>query len=304
MTSTLSHLNYALPDPRRGILRVTGPDRRSFLQGLVSNDLDRLSPDRAIWAALLMPQGKFLHDFMIVEQGESLLLDAEGERLDDLKRRLSIYKLRSNVAIEAMPDRTSWVGWGPDATQRFGLTEPGQALHLDDATLFADPRRLDLGLRIIAPGEEAASLFEDRGFSGGHFAEWDRLRMSLGVPDGSRDMAIEKAILLENGFDELGGVAWDKGCYMGQELTARTKYRGLVKKRLMPVRIDGPALDPGTIIEGEDGSEAGEMRSARDGVGLALLRLDAIRSGETLKAGETALTPMPAGWMVLEPVKP
>src|SRR5262249_11583985 len=124
-----------------------------------------------------------------------------------------------------------------------------------------------------------------------------RLRMAEGVPDGSRDMVIDKAILLENGFDELGGVAWDKGCYMGQELTARTKYRGLIKKRLLPVRLEGPAREPGTIIESETGGEAGEMRSARDGIGLALLRLDAIKSGENLTAGGTVLHPEPPDWL-------
>jgi hypothetical protein len=294
-----SHLGYALPEPRRGLLRIGGADRRSFLQGLVSNDLDKVEPGRAIWAALLTPQGKFLHDFLIAEQGETLLIDAESERLDDLKRRLSLYKLRSAVTIEALPDRAAWIGWGPDAAARFGLHQPGAALHLDEAVVFADPRRLELGVRIIAPGEEAAGLFEARGFSGDHFAEWDRLRMAEGVPDGSRDMMVDKAILLENGFDELGGVAWDKGCYMGQELTARTKYRGLIKKRLLPVRLDGPVPEPGTIIEGENGNEAGEMRSARDGIGLALLRLDALKSGERLRAVDTIVTPEPPDWLTV-----
>ena len=115
-------------------------------------------------------------------------------------------------------------------------------------------------------------------------------------------MQVEKAILLENGFDELHGVDWKKGCYVGQELTARTKYRGLIKKRLLPVGIAGPLPEPGAIIEA-DGREAGEMRSAVDGpdfsVGLALLRLEALESGAALTIGETVLTPLMPDWVAL-----
>src|SRR6185503_18496273 len=109
-------------------------------------------------------------------------------------------------------------------------------------------------------------------------AEYEALRLELGVPDGSRDLPVEKAILLENGFDELHGIDWQKGCYMGQELTARTKYRGLVRKRLLPVEIEGPLPAPGTPVMAGD-KEAGEMRSGADGLGLALLRLEHLEAG-------------------------
>ena len=104
----------------------------------------------------------------------------------------------------------------------------------------------------------------EAGLAEAEFAAYDRLRLGLGIPDGSRDLVLEKSILLEAGFDELNGVDWQKGCYIGQELTARTKYRGLIKRRLMPVRIDGPAPAPGTIVTA-DGRDVGEMRSSRDG---------------------------------------
>jgi len=130
------------------------------------------------------------------------------------------------------------------------------------------------------------------------FAEYDQLRLSLGVPDGSRDLVLDKSILLESGFDELHGVDWNKGCYIGQELTARTKYRGLIKKRLFPVRIDGPAPEPGSIISA-DGHEAGEMRSSRDGVGLALLRLEAVADGRSLAVGDASVVPIAPDWMRL-----
>jgi tRNA-modifying protein YgfZ len=109
---------------------------------------------------------------------------------------------------------------------------------------------------------------------------------------------LEKSILLESGFDELNGVDWQKGCYIGQELTARTKYRGLIKKRLFPVRIDGPSPPDTEVTYG--GKDAGEMRSSRDGLGLALLRLDAVAAGQPLSAGSATLTPMQPDWMRIE----
>jgi folate-binding protein YgfZ len=128
--------------------------------------------------------------------------------------------------------------------------------------------------------------------------DYDRSRIELGLPDGSRDLEIEKSILLESGFDELAGVDWDKGCYMGQELTARTHYRALVKKRLVPVRIDGPTPAPGTpILAG--GTEAGVMRSAGDGAGLALLKVEALSGIEPLRAGPARLVPRKPFWLKL-----
>jgi hypothetical protein len=125
------------------------------------------------------------------------------------------------------------------------------------------------------------------------------LRLANGIPDGSRDLSIEKAILLEAGFDELNGVDWQKGCYIGQELTARTKYRGLIKRRLMPVRVDGPLPPAGTLVM-LDGQEAGEMRSGQGGIALALLRLEAVaaaaEAGRALQAGEARLTPLKPAW--------
>jgi folate-binding protein YgfZ len=126
--------------------------------------------------------------------------------------------------------------------------------------------------------------------------DWDRHRLVLGLPDGARDLEPEKTVLLEAGFDELNGVSWTKGCYMGQELTARTKYRGLVKRRLVPVSAPRPLPPPGTSVTAE-GRDAGTMRSSRDCLGLALLRLDAL--DQPLVSGGVSLTPHVPGWMRL-----
>jgi hypothetical protein len=284
----------------RAVLAVSGPDRRPFLQGLVSNDVDKVGPAAARYAAFLTAQGKYLHDFMMVEAGESIWLDAEAARLGDLKRRLSMYRLRAKASLDERPDLCVAAVFGADAPAALGLSrEPGAARPLGSGAVFVDPRLASLGARAILPREEARALLTDAGLVEAEFDRYDRLRLSLGVPDGSRDLVLEKSILLEAGFDELNGVDWQKGCYIGQELTARTKYRGLVKKRLVPVRIEGPTPPPGTIVT-TDGREIGEMRSSRDGLGLALLRIEPVHEGKRLAAGEATLVPVRPAWMRLE----
>ena len=136
-------------------------------------------------------------------------------------------------------------------------------------------------------------------FAPAAFAAWDEARIRLGLPDGSRDLMVDKSLLLENGFDELNGVDFQKGCYMGQELTARTKYRGLVRKRLMPVTISGPTPEPGAEIRLGD-AEAGEMRSACGAVGLAMIRLDQFKAsgGVGLTCGPATLAAAKPSWAV------
>lgn len=290
---------WILPQ-QRGVLAVDGPDSRDFLQGLVSNDVQRVAADRAIYAALLTPQGRYLHDFFIAAQGDSLLLDVEARRRDDLKRRLSMYKLRAKVALSDATD-----GWavaliyGTAALERLGLpAEPGHGRPFGDGLVYVDPRLAALGARALLPRPTAAESLAAAGLAPGDAAGYDRLRLSLGIPDGSRDLPVEKAILLENGFDELHGIDWSKGCYIGQELTARTKYRGLVRKRLMPVDIVGPTPEPGTPLM-LDGKEAGEMRGAVDGRGLAMIRLeylDKMDDDGAFAAGEARITPRKPGW--------
>ncbi|HUC10333.1 MAG TPA: folate-binding protein [Stellaceae bacterium] len=284
----------------RGILAVGGPDRRPFLQGLVSNDVGKAGPSRASYAALLTAQGKYLHDFMMVELDEALLLDGERARLADLKRRLSIYRLRAKVTIDERPDLAVAAVFGEGALETLDLpAEPGAARGFGPGIAFVDPRLTALGARCILPRDAMPAALANAGVAETGFADYDKLRLRAGVADGSRDLVLEKSILLEAGFDELNGVDWNKGCYIGQELTARTKYRGLVKRRLVPVTIAGPQPAPGTLIS-SDGREIGEMRSSRDGMGLALLRIDAVLDGRRLTAGEAVLLPERPSWMRLD----
>ena len=282
----------------RAVLRASGADMRAFLQGMISNDIEKLSATRALWSAFLTPQGKFLHEFFLSldpKDPTAVLIDCEAARRDDLKRRLTLYKLRSKVAFEdASQDLTVAVLFGSGAAEALGLSQdPGAAASFAGGTAYLDPRLAELGARAVLPKATAEAALREAGFAAAGLEDYDRLRISLGVPDGSRDLEVERSPLLENGFDELHGVDWDKGCFMGQELTARTKYRALIKKRLLPVEIEGPAPDPGTPVT-RDGKEVGTLRSSADGLGLALLRLEAL-DGE-LTAGAAKLTPRKPAW--------
>jgi folate-binding protein YgfZ len=261
------------PLPERGVIAVEGDDRVAFLQGLVSNDIETARPGHAVWAALLTAQGKWLADFFVFADRDMLLLDCEAEQVPMLIQRLSRYRLRMKASLRAEPGLHVHVAWDgrPDVA---GIIAP-------------DPRLPDFAWRVLATEPLAANATPE---------DWDRHRLAAGLPDGSKDMEADRSVLLEAGFDELAGVSWSKGCYMGQELTARTKYRGLVKRRLVPVSVEGPLPPPGTPVL-RDGVEVGTMRSGRDRAGLASLRLDAI--GATLHSADATLVPAIPRWMRL-----
>lgn len=257
--------------PRRAVLAIEGEDRTPFLQGLVSNDVTEVAPGCAVWAALLTPQGKWLADFFIFADGERLLLDCERDQAPGVLQRLSRYRLRSKVTLRAADDLCVYAAWdGAPSVQ---------------AIMAPDPRLPEAGWRLLSAIPLSTTALE---------ADWDRHRLALGLPDGSHDLEAEKTVLLEAGFDELHGVSWSKGCYMGQELTARTKYRGLVKRRLVPVAIDGPLPPSGSPVL-RDGVEVGTMRSGREQTGLAVLRLDALDG--PLTCGAASLAPRMPAWM-------
>lgn len=263
--------------PHRGILRVGGDDRAAFLQGLISNDIALCTPKAAIHAALLTPQGKFLHDFLVYDAGDAFLLDCERERAADLLQRLATYKLRAKVTLE-------------DVGNAFDVWAFPQG-----SAGLPDPRLPALGSRgVFAKGKTFA------GYQMADAATYDRHRLALGVPDGSRDMVVGKSTLSDGNFDLLNGVSWTKGCYVGQELTARMHHRALVKKRMFPVRISGAAPVAGSIIYFNN-DEIGEMRSSNGDVGLALLNIEqtkwAMKEGIALDCGNAKLTPHQPEWL-------
>lgn len=290
---------YSSPLPERGIISVTGPDSRDFLQGLISNDISEVTPEKTIYAALLTPQGKYLFDFFISQSGDKLLMDCEKSRIGDLMKRLRIYKLRANAELADESEHFSVHAlWGDGASQASALANvPGTAtVSASGDIYYVDPRLAEAGVRAILATSEADKQITALDATIATPSNYDLHRLALGLPDASRDLVIDKSILLESGFDELNGVNWNKGCYMGQELTARTKYRGLIKKRLVPVTIDGDAPPPGSaILSGE--KNVGEMRSSNANLGLALLRLTTLEDGATeLLCEKSTLHPVKPGW--------
>lgn len=282
----------------RGVLAVGGGDGLEFLQGLVSNDVSQVTPSRTVYAALLTPQGKFLHDFMIARWGDSYLLDCDAQRLIDLGQRLGAYRLRADV--ELLDASEDWrvvalLGEGAGATDVLGglADDAGAAAPLEGGGLiYRDPRPAMPGWRALLPRQQGFVALQALGIAAATSAYYERARITAGVPDGSHDMVAGKATLMEFGFEALRGVDFDKGCYVGQELTARTKYRGLVRRRLMRVFIDGALPPPGTPVMAE-GKNAGEICSGIDDQALALLRLDrcdaAKADGIPLTAGDAVL---------------
>lgn len=277
-------LPLATPLIHRSLVRIGGADRHAFLQGLVSNDVTKSTPTNAVYAALLTPQGKFLHDLFILDVHETFLIDCEAARADDLLRRLTAYKLRSKVTFENASNAFDvWALWNYTP----------QAPHS-----FPDPRLPALGMRVfVAKGATPANI------TPADFNAYDQHRLSQGVADGSRDMEIEKSTLVESNFDFLNGIDWKKGCYTGQELTARMHHRALAKKRLFPVRIEGTAPDPGSLLHLGD-AEAGQMRSHNGPHGLALLKIDAVHQTlsqeKPLTYAETRLWPSIPLWMKID----
>lgn len=284
----------------RGILGIAGPEAQAFLQGLITNDIERVNPARAIYAALLTPQGKFLFDFLIADDGAGgYLLDCERERLPDLAKRLSFYRLRSKVEIVDKSDQWAVTALiGDAAAARAKLSgAAGNTWRSGETMVFVDPRLAALGVRMIHPVDQAPAITGDEA---GTRDDYEALRLNLGVPEGGRDVLVDKSFILESNFEELNAVDFDKGCYVGQELTARTKHRGKIRKRLFRVDVDGDLPAAGTpIMAGK--AEIGEIRSGRGRTGIALIRTDRLAEardkGDDLVANGIPLTPVKPDWV-------
>jgi tRNA-modifying protein YgfZ len=255
----------------RAVIALTGPEARPFLQGLITNDVERLAPGRGIYAALLTPQGKVLFDFLLVEGDGAILLDCHAPARDALLRRLSMYKLRAKVMLEPRDQLAVLAAWD-DALPSAAIAYP-------------DPRLAALGVRgVIAKGEMPAGLPATEAYH--------RHRVALGVPEAA-DFGADKTFALDGDLDELNAVDFTKGCYVGQELTARMKHRGTARKRLLPVC--GALPQAGTPLAA-GGKEIGELVSSNGVDGFALIRLD--------RLDEAAGAPVTIGSSTIEVIRP
>jgi hypothetical protein len=252
----------------RSVVALSGADTRDFLQGIISNDMDRCTPGNAIYAGLLTPQGKILFDFFVVEREGAFLLDCAKDRAADLIKRLTLYRLRAKVEIAIRPDLIVAALWNGDA-----MALPPLA--------FADPRLAALGARLIGTRGEIGDAIA--GVPAGDYAAH---RLLLGVPD-SADLPSDTVLALDAGFEELNGVNFKKGCYVGQEVTARMKHRATARKRFVIVESEDALPPAGTPIEAQD-RELGIVASGKGKRALALARLDRLADAEIAGAAITA----------------
>ncbi|NDE89906.1 MAG: folate-binding protein [Alphaproteobacteria bacterium] len=245
----------------RAVLRLLGPDRFTFLQGLISQDMQLAMDGKPLFAAHLTPQGKYLFDFFVVPQtgpqGDALLIDCDTAQLNELVKRLSFYKMRANVGLEDTRNQFSVFGlWGVAS---------------DHPQAFADPRAAVMGERLILSKDEANTITTNKEES-----DYREFRYKNGVAEGLSEIEVGQATLLEINFDALNAISWTKGCYVGQELTARMHYRALVKKRYLPFKYEGlPPVRHHDILH--EGFAIGRVMAIGKDYGLGLFQLDKIR---------------------------
>jgi tRNA-modifying protein YgfZ len=276
--------------PDRGVVKVSGEDARSFLNGLVTTDVTQLQPGMGRFGALLTPQGKIVVDFLITEvpagHGGGFLIDCPRALAPELAKKLGFYKLRAKVAVENLSESLGVIAvWDGDPAMRPDLA-------------FSDPRAAPLGWRILAPEDLAQKVAGLIGAGLVDSADYEAHRIASGVPRGGLDFIYGDAFPHETNMDRLHGVDFDKGCYVGQEVVSRMQHRGTARTRTVRVTLDGPRPEPGTTILAGD-KPVGTMGSAADNNGLALIRTDrvadALDAGVPLTAGGLAIHVADAG---------
>lgn len=285
-TMTQSH-TAELAD--RGVVRVAGADAAKLLDNIITSDMELLASQDALHAALLTPQGKILFEFFVVKDGgDGFLLETARDRTADLAKRLTLYRLRAKVEIaDVSAAHRVLAHWGSPA-----------AASVASAVTYADPRLAALGWRSIMPaGSDAVA--------GAGADAYHARRIALGVPEAGKDYALGDTFPHEADLDQLGGVSFTKGCFVGQEVVSRMQHRGTARKRIVPVEGAAPLTAGAEVMAGK--VTIGRIGSVAGVHGLALLRLDraadAKAKGEAVTAAGVALTLRRPGWatFTLEP---
>ncbi len=305
--------------PKRAVLSLSGEETIPFLQGLISNDANLLAKGQAIYAALLSPQGKFQHDFFLVPYDGKIYIDVSAQRATDLLAKLKIYRLRSKVELALESEYKVAVLWDSVIPAQAGIQSEEKldasfSWHDKDHKIYPDPRLHELGYRAIVRSDDSSlrggeadvaiqyqNVALPRLFRNdvNNESEYEKFRLSLGVPD-TLDMIVDRSLLLECGFEELHGVDFGKGCYVGQEVTARSKFRGQVRKGFYKVSASQSLPVIGTKIEAGE-KTIGEMRSSLGGNGIAIINNEEYEAAQNnatgFSCGGIKITVSPAEWL-------
>ena len=261
----------------RIIIEIIGTDTKDFLQPLITNNIDLVSSKKSIYAALLSPQGKYIFDFFIFENSISghLSIDCAKNRCAELLGKLNIYKLRYKINFNINNNISIFSIYGTDYSElELNLKEvslEGSTEKINNNIILVDPRNKKLGLRIYSDISSPIEGFNK--IPDGEKSDLDYIRIELSVPNPDLDLEIEKSFLIENNFEFINAIDFKKGCYVGQENTARQKYRGTAKKKLFLIRIIGDDIINGTKIYYNE-RVVGTMRSSCKDIGLATIRTD------------------------------
>jgi folate-binding protein YgfZ len=277
--------------PDRGVAKVSGEDARHFLNGLLTADIGKLTPDRAAFAALLTPQGKIIVDCIVAEapakDGGGFFLDCPSALASTLVGKLNFYKLRAKVVVADLSESLGILAaWGASVSTEYGLC-------------YADPRLAALGFRVIVPKPLATEAAADLGAERVEAEVYEAHRIALGVPRGGLDFTYGDAFPHETDMDQLNGVDFAKGCYVGQEVVSRMEHRGTARTRVVPIAYEGFAPDAGAPVTASEKS-VGTLGSTANGRGLAMLRLDrvddAMATDQPLVSGNATLRLVKPDW--------
>ena len=273
-------------------LKIKGTDSQKLLQGLISNDIYQINQNKGIYSSMLSPQGKFIYDFFLIKFGDCVILECKKESIDEIKTKLNQYKLRSDVEISVEKNIDSYL-------LQKGIKEKIKDIKLSDLIFFEDPRFFDSDIKVYCSKDEFNKINKSLMLNQTKQNEFDNLRITKIIPDFSVDTRKNESLLLELRFDDLNGINWEKGCYMGQELTAITKYRAKIKKKLYGLKIKGKIND----IEKEvffDQKEIGKITSYNDNYGIAILKIKEVelsyKKNTLLTSGDAIVTPFIPLW--------
>ncbi|MCM1001293.1 MAG: folate-binding protein [Wolbachia endosymbiont of Melophagus ovinus] len=242
-----------IPLQSRGVIVLYGPDTRDFLQGIITNDINKLDSQKAVYSLLLSPQGKYLYDFFLIRYGKYILLECENVYLQQIIEKLDLLKTYLRVKIKDV-----------SSLYKVGILFNTKSTGCNESQIiFQDPRHKSLGMRIIHKGEIKEPA--------GDFTQYEKVRIQNLVPDGARDMVQNSSFPLQYLIDKVNGISFDKGCYIGQEVVNRMSRQETFRRKLYLVEGNSALPNIGTKVTNENNEEIGELRSSVDNIGLALL---------------------------------